>query len=59
MELYLQIYYTIIELKLEDKFKTWLTKFVKSDIFSFYNKNNVKVLQSKRWSITLFKSIKE
>jgi hypothetical protein len=59
MELYLQLYYTIIELKLEDKFKTWLNKFVKSDIFSFYNKNNVKVLQSKRWSITLFKSIKE
>ena len=59
MELYLQLYYTIIELKLEEEFKTWIFKFTNSDIFNFYNKNVVKVPCLKRWSITLLKSIKK
>lgn len=59
IELYLQLYYTIIEVKLEKEFKTWIFKFTNSDIFNFYTKNVVKVPWLKRWSITLFKSIKE
>lgn len=59
MELYLQLYYTIIEVKLQEEFKTWIFKFTNSDIFSFYNKNFVKVYRLKRWSITLLKSIKK
>ena len=54
---YLQLYYTILELKLEDKFYDWIKRFQTSNIYKFYLKNEVKLSQSLRWSKTLRASI--
>lgn len=54
---YLQIYYTIMDLKLEDKFSEWIYKFKKSDIYIFYTKNIVQNERVVRWGQTLLASI--
>ena len=54
---YLQLYYTILELKLEDKFSDWIIRFRSSNIYNFYLKNRVKFSQALRWSKTLKASI--
>lgn len=54
---YLQIYYTILEINLKILFKSWLDRFLSSDIFIFYKKNNLKVKHALRWSTTVLESI--
>lgn len=57
LEPYLQLYYTILELKLEDKFSDWIDRFRVSNIYNFYLKNMVRFSQALRWSKTLRASI--
>ena len=54
---YLQIYYTIMDLKLEDKFSEWINKFKNSDIYIFYTKNIIQNERAVRWGQTLLASI--
>lgn len=57
LEPYLQLYYTILELKLEDKFSDWINRFRTSNIYNFYLKNTIRFSQALRWSKTLRASI--
>jgi hypothetical protein len=57
MEPYLNIYYTILELNIVDKFNEWIHKFESSELFQFYKKNVGKTERAKRWCITLKNSI--
>jgi len=57
LQSYLQIYYTIMDLKLEDKFSEWIYKFKKSDIYIFYTKNIIQNERAVRWGQTLLASI--
>ena len=53
---YIHIYYIIVDLNIKE-FTSWVNSFQKSDIFVFYNKNNVEVEKARRWSITIKNSI--
>lgn len=57
LEPYLQLYHTILELKLDDKFSDWINRFNSSNIYNFYLKNRLKFSQALRWSKTLRASI--
>ena len=57
LSFYLQIYYTILEINLKILFKSWIDRFLSSDIFIFYKKNNLKVKHALRWSTTVLESI--
>ena len=59
LEFYLQIYYTILEVNLEEIFKSWLDRFLTSNILGFYTKNNLSVTSAIRWCATIKESIKE
>lgn len=54
---YLQFYFTILELDLEDKFSDWIQRFRASDIFRFYVKNISQNERVIRWGQTLLASI--
>lgn len=56
---YLQLYYTILEVKLEEIYKFWIDRFLSSDVFKFYKENNFKVERASRWANTILGSIKE
>ena len=58
LKIYLQFYFTILELNLDDEFSEWLNVFEQSEIYSFYTKNIVKNEQSRRWAKTLLISSK-
>ena len=58
LKIYLQFYFTILELNLEDEFGYWLEKFEKSDIYYFYTKNILTNEQAHRWAKTLLISSK-
>ena len=55
---YLQFHYTIIELGLLPLFKIWNNRFLNSNIYLFYIKNNKKTERSRRWVQTLSASKK-
>ena len=50
---YLQFYFTILEMNLEDKFSGWIKNFKESDIYTFYIVNNLNNQRAKRWSQSL------
>jgi len=54
---YLQFYFTILELNLEDKFSDWIQRFRDSDIFVFYLKNINQNERAIRWGQTLLASV--
>jgi hypothetical protein len=54
---YLQFYYTIIELELENEFRTWVDEFKESDIFKFYVDNVKRNQRVIRWGQTLLATI--
>ena len=54
---YLQFYFTILELNLEDKFSDWIQRFRESDIFVFYLKNINQNERAIRWGQTLLASV--
>ena len=54
---YLDLYYMILELKLEDKYKDWCLKFLKSEPYLFYIKYISLINKSKRWVKSLHASI--
>ena len=54
---YLQFYYTILELELQSKYSTWLSKFRHSNILDFYQTNIDTNNRAMRWAITLSSSI--
>lgn len=58
LKIYLQFYFTILELNLEDEFSEWLNVFEQSEIYYFYTKNILKNEQSRRWAKTLLISSK-
>ena len=58
LKIYLQFYFTILELNLQDEFGDWLNRFEQSDIYYFYTKNILKNEQSRRWAKTLIFSSK-
>jgi len=59
MSPYLQFYYTILELKLDDEFSEWLEKLRVSSLFKFYLSNVKRNERVLRWSQTLQASIKK
>jgi hypothetical protein len=54
---YLQFYFTILELNLEDKFDYWISRFKASDIYRFYTRNVTENERAIRWGQTLLASI--
>ena len=54
---YLQFYFTILELGLEQKFKVWIKKFKKSDIYLLHVNNVTQIERAVRWGQTLLASI--
>ena len=58
LKIYLQFYFTILDLNLEDEFGDWLNRFEKSEIYYFYTKNILKNEQARRWAKTLLISSK-
>ena len=56
VKIYLQFFFTILELNLDDEFSEWLNVFEQSEIYSFYTKNIVKNEQARRWAKTLLVS---
>jgi serine/threonine protein kinase len=54
---YLQFYFTILELDLEDRFTEWIQLFKDSDIYQFYTKNLTQNERAIRWGQTLLASI--
>lgn len=54
---YLQFYFTILEIDLEDRFTEWIQRFKTSDIFQFYTKNVTQNERAIRWGQTLLASI--
>ena len=58
LKIYMQFYFTILELNLQDEFGDWLNRFEQSDIYYFYTKNILKNEQSRRWAKTLIFSSK-
>jgi hypothetical protein len=58
LKIYLQFYFTILELNLDDEFSDWLNRFEKSKIYYFYIENILKNEQARRWAKTLLISSK-
>jgi hypothetical protein len=58
LKIYLQFYFTILDLNLEDEFNVWLNRFEKSKIYYFYTNNILKNEQARRWAKTLLISSK-
>ena len=58
LKIYLQFYFTILDLNLEDEFNDWLNRFEKSKIYYFYTKNILTNEQARRWAKTLLISSK-
>jgi len=58
LKIYLQFYFTILDLNLEDEFNDWLNRFEKSKIYYFYTENILKNEQARRWAKTLLISSK-
>jgi len=58
LKIYLQFYFTILDLNLEDEFNDWLNRFEKSKIYYFYTKNILTNEQARRWAKTLLVSSK-
>jgi hypothetical protein len=54
---YLQFYFTILEVGLEKKFKDWIKKFKKSDIYLLHLNNVTQIERAVRWGQTLLASI--
>ena len=54
---YLQLLYTIREINIETYFKKFISKFIKSPQYLFYNKNVLRLSQAIRWSKTIFVSL--
>jgi len=54
---YLQFYFTILELNLENKFTDWIERFHASDIFRLYKKNVTQNERAIRWGQTLLASL--
>ena len=54
---YLQFYFTILELNLENKFSVWIERFKKSDIYLFYVLNVTQNERAIRWGQTLLASV--
>ena len=50
---YLQFYFTILEMKLHNKFFDWIKNFTKSDIYKFYSANVLNTQRAKRWGQSL------
>ena len=57
LNVYLELFYTIIEINHYELFKEWVDKFLKSDIYTFYEHNNNHVERANRWGMTLLASI--
>lgn len=53
---YLQFYFTILELELEDIFGDWIEKFRESDIYRFHINNSIQNERAQRWSYSLIAS---
>jgi hypothetical protein len=58
LKIYLQFYFTILDLNLEDEFNDWLNRFEQSKIYYFYTNNILKNEQSRRWAKTVLISSK-
>ena len=56
---YLQFYFTILEMNLDNKFAEWIKKFTKSDIYKFYSANVLNTQRAKRWGQSLSSYDKE
>lgn len=54
---YLQFYFTILELNLEDKFSDWIDRFRNSELYLFYLNNVISNERAIRWGQTLLASI--
>jgi hypothetical protein len=54
---YLEFYFTILELGLQNKFKVWIKKFKKSDIYVLHINNVTQIERAVRWGQTLLASI--
>ena len=54
---YLNLLYTIREINQYELFKDWCDRFLKSDIYTFYEDNNIYVERANRWGMTLMASI--
>jgi tRNA A-37 threonylcarbamoyl transferase component Bud32 len=50
---YLQFYFTILEMQLDNKFSDWIKNFTKSDIYKFYSLNVINTQRAKRWGQSL------
>jgi hypothetical protein len=57
IEPYLDMYYTILELKIQDDYSEWVSKFLNSDIYKTYEFNRLTAEAALRWSKTLVASI--
>lgn len=53
---YLQFYFTILELELDDIFGEWVENFRISDIYRFHIKNSIQNERAQRWSYSLIAS---
>lgn len=58
LKVYLQFYFTILNLNLQDEFNDWISTFESSKIYRFYMNNYVKNEQARRWAKTLLISSK-
>ena len=54
---YLEIYFTILELQLEDNYGVWVTNFKNSEVYRFYERNVARNEQARRWGISLVMSV--
>jgi len=58
LKIYMQFYFTILELNLDDEFKRWIEEFRQSAIYHFYRQNYLQSERARRWSTTLLMSSK-
>jgi hypothetical protein len=57
VQLYLDIYFNVIELGLSEIYNDWIVPFKQSNIYLFYNKNVTQNQRAIRWGQTLLASI--
>ena len=58
LKIYMQFYFTILELNLDYEFNEWIEQFKNSDIYHFYTENYLQSERARRWSTTLLFSSK-
>ena len=58
LKIYMQFYFTILELNLDGEFNEWVEQFKKSEIYKFYTQNYLQTERARRWSTTLLISSK-